>query len=172
MSRLILAVAFFGLVALASAAIDLSKAEWTGKPWLGKWETVRDENWGPFVDALDLPAQYTGAGSSKAILKLWKAGDHFHHVLSIPDKHLKNELEFKLGEEFTVNKNGTDIKIKFTEDGDKLKTDFKVPSKNKEFHDVYEVNGEELVKTYKTGDVTVKRYFKKVPHTSTAAPAA
>nr|WPK49621.1 SAHS [Paramacrobiotus areolatus] len=52
------------------------------------------------------------AGDNKAFHKFWKDGDHFHHGIAIPDKNFKKIVEFKFGEEQTINVNGTDYKVR------------------------------------------------------------
>jgi len=136
--------------------------EWTGKAWLGKWvSTERSENWDAFVAALGLPLAQFG-GNHKTIHKLWKEGDHYHHKIIIKDKNYTKEVEFHLGEEGSSSHHGVDVKFKYTEEGDnKLVNVVSVPSKNKVIHDIYEVKGDELEKTYKIGEVQAKRWYKK-----------
>nr|5XN9_A Chain A, SAHS1 [Ramazzottius varieornatus]5XN9_B Chain B, SAHS1 [Ramazzottius varieornatus]5XNA_A Chain A, SAHS1 [Ramazzottius varieornatus]5XNA_B Chain B, SAHS1 [Ramazzottius varieornatus] len=136
-------------------------SEWTGKSWMGKWEsTDRIENFDAFISALGLPLEQYG-GNHKTFHKIWKEGDHYHHQISVPDKNYKNDVNFKLNEEGTTQHNNTEIKYKYTEDGGNLKAEVHVPSRNKVIHDEYKVNGDELEKTYKVGDVTAKRWYKK-----------
>jgi hypothetical protein len=98
----------------------------------------------PFETA-GLPLQQYG-GDHKTVHLIWKEGDHFHHQISIKDKAYKQDVEFKLGEEGTVSHNNTEVKFRYTEDGDKLINEVKIPSKNKIIHDTYVVTGDELEK--------------------------
>jgi len=164
MLRLTAVLSLFGLLVLTTAEIDhdWSKAEWTGKSWLGRFESDdRQENWPAFVDAVDLP-NYFNRGIHKAVLKIWRTGDVYHRAIGIPEKNFEfNALNFRLGEEVTINRNGTEVKVKFTEDGDKLVADVTIPSQNKHIKDVHEVIGDDLVKTYTANGVTAKRWFKR-----------
>ncbi|OWA51792.1 hypothetical protein BV898_16258 [Hypsibius exemplaris] len=163
MSRVLVALALFGVVALAAASGDAQK-EWTGKSWLGKWQSLptdKSENWEAFVNALAIPEQYT-RDLQKTVHTFYKQGDHYHHIFAIPDKNFEKNIEFNLGAESSAKHGEHEVKIKYAEDGDKLVADVRIAAKNKHIHDVYEVQGEELVKTYKVGDVVAKRWFKKI----------
>jgi len=183
MSRFVIALVVVGLAAFVAGDHHEGhghthpagvQKEWTGKAWLGKWvSTDRAENWDAFVTALGLPlAQY--GGNQKTVHKFYKQGDHYHHHIDIKDKNYKQEIQFKLGEEGKTSHNGTEITYKYTEVGDNvLHNEVKVPAKNKVVEDTYTVSGDELVKTYKIGDVEAKRWYKKHSHhASTTATTA
>jgi len=160
MARLILTIGFFTLVTLNKAEIDLSPNE--GTLWLGIWQaTGRQENWDAFVTALAAPGHFS-RGSHEAKLEFWKTGENYHYAVSVTGTNFTRELEFKLGEEITVTRNGMEIKVKFSEDGNKLLHDVNVTSRNKQIHFEYEVIDDELVKTYKTGNTSAKCWFRKV----------
>ncbi|XP_055347786.1 secretory-abundant heat soluble protein 64681-like [Paramacrobiotus metropolitanus] len=129
-------------------------------PWIGKWESIdgRQENFDNLVAKLDAP-QY--GGNQKVYHKLWKEGDHFHHGLAVPDKQLKKFVQFKFGEEQSLTFNNTEFKITYSEKDKDLHVDVKIPAKGVTIHDVYHVEGEELVKSYTVGDVKAKKWFKK-----------
>jgi hypothetical protein len=163
MSRVFVALALFGVVAMAAAS-GAGEKEWTGKPWLGKWQSLptdKAENWEAFVNALAIPEQYT-RDLQKTIHTIYKQGEHYHHIFAIPDKNFEKDLEFTLGQEISVKHGENEVKVKYSEDGDKLVADVSIPAKNKQIHDVYEVQGDQLIKTYKVGDVVAKRWFKKL----------
>ncbi|OWA51795.1 hypothetical protein BV898_16261 [Hypsibius exemplaris] len=61
-------------------------------------------------------------------------------------------------------------KTKYSEDGEKLVADVSIPTKGKTIRSEYEVQGDQLIKTYKTGDIVAKKWFKKVAN-PTEAPA-
>ncbi|OWA51793.1 hypothetical protein BV898_16259 [Hypsibius exemplaris] len=157
MARLFVAVALFGVVAFAAA-----EKEWTGKTWLGSWaSTDRAENWEAFVDALGLPSDQYPREVQRTIHTIYKQGDKYHHEVSIPSKNFKKAIEYTLGTETDVQHGPHTIKLKYTEDGEKLVADVQIPSKNKQIHDIYEVQGDTLTKTYKVGDVVAKRWFTR-----------
>ncbi|OWA51798.1 hypothetical protein BV898_16264 [Hypsibius exemplaris] len=172
MSRTIVALILLGLAALAAADHHEghgAEKEWAGKAWLGKWvSTDRSENWDAFVEALGLPLAAYG-GNHKTVHKLWKEGDHYHHQIIIADKSYKQDIQFKLGEEGRTAHNGTEVTFKYTEVGDNLQNEVKIPSKNKTISDSYVVKGDELEKTYKINDVVAKRWYKKHAHEPSTA---
>ncbi|OWA51797.1 hypothetical protein BV898_16263 [Hypsibius exemplaris] len=168
MARFLVALALFGVVAMTAASGDAPK-EWSGKPWLGKFVAEvsdKSENWEAFVDALGLPDQYPRA-QLKTIHSFYKQGEHYHHILSLPDKNINKDIEFTLGQEVEIKHGEHSLKIKYFEDGNKLVADVSIPAKGKSIHDVYDVQGDQLIKSYKVGDVVAKKWFKKV-----ANPAA
>ncbi|XP_055343875.1 secretory-abundant heat soluble protein 1-like [Paramacrobiotus metropolitanus] len=141
-------------------------------PWIGKWESIdgRQENFANFINALGF-AHYTA--EHKVWHKLWKEGDHYHHRIKVPEKNYKLDVEFKLGEEGTGSFNNTNFKYKYTEEGKDLHAEINLLTHNKVITDLYHVEGDELVKTYKVGDVQAKRWYKRKSHdqATTAASA-
>jgi len=150
------AAILFGVVALAAAS----------QPWLGKWESddsKAPENLDAVVAALGLPADKFG-GNPKSHLEFVKEGDSYKTIFKIPSKSYEATIPFKLGQEGTHVEpkfNNAEIKYTYTEDGDKLKAEVKVPAKNKVIQDSYEVVGEALVKSYKVDGIEGKRWFKR-----------
>ncbi|OWA51796.1 hypothetical protein BV898_16262 [Hypsibius exemplaris] len=171
MARFLVALALFGVVAMTAATGDAPK-EWSGKPWLGKFVaevTDKSENWEAFVDALGLPEQF-GRAPVKTIQKIYKQGDHYHHIFALPDKNFEKDIEFTLGQEVEIKQGEHIAKTKYSEDGEKLVADVSIPTKGKTIRSEYEVQGDQLIKTYKTGDIVAKKWFKKVAN-PTEAPA-
>ncbi|OWA51790.1 hypothetical protein BV898_16256 [Hypsibius exemplaris] len=153
MARLSLIV-LMGVVAVASAS----------QPWLGSWTTTdkAPENWDQVVTALSLPAAY--GGNPKSTLSITREGETYTNKLEVPSNNFSSTYSFKIGEEGTKVEpkfENTEIKYTFTEEGEKLLVTVKIPARGKEVTEVYEVTGDELVKTYKIDGIVAKRYLKR-----------
>nr|5Z4G_A Chain A, SAHS4 [Ramazzottius varieornatus]5Z4G_B Chain B, SAHS4 [Ramazzottius varieornatus] len=144
------------------------QSQWTGKPWLGKWESIdgTPENWEAFVKAANIPPkdQALYNGKQKTLLKYWKeAGeDHYHVQTSFPGTEHKMETSFKMGQEGTLSHDGVDLKYVCTEDGEQLITKINIPSKNQETIVTYTATGDDLEQTFTSNGVTGKRWYKKI----------
>jgi len=145
-----------GVVALAGIAA----AE---ENWLGVWESIegRQEHFKEFVKEILGHELTDEQANAQVIHEISKEGDHYKHKISVPAKNYHNDFEFKLNEEGKHSVNGTEFKYKYQVEGNKLKGDISIPSKNKQIHEESEVKGEELEKSYKVGSVHAKRWFKK-----------
>ncbi|GAU89929.1 SAHS6 [Ramazzottius varieornatus] len=168
MSSALVAAILCGLaVIIAARPHDESKAQWTGKPWLGKWESTdkTPENWEAFVKAANIEPKYQSlySGKQKAIITIYKEGDsHYHAQMTFPGTDHKKEWDFKIGQEGTYSMDGTEVKYVYTENGDQLDSKLNIPSKNTEMTHTYKVTGDELEHIFTSNGATGKKWYKKV----------
>jgi len=167
MASWLITFTLLGVAGFAVGSGDLSKADWTSRPWLGRWRsTEHRENWDAFSAKLGLAKSF-GDHADNVAHTFWSDGEHFHHHLSVPARNFEKTIEFKFGQPFDLDNNGTIVNFVYAEHGEKLYVIVKIPSLSKEIHDTYYVKGNELVKTYKLGDVVAQRWFTKeaIPNT-------
>ena len=102
-------------VIVAARPHDESKAQWTGKPWLGKWEsTDKGENLEPFIKAANIEPRYQGMynGKLKTVLKYSNQGeDHYHAQFVFPGTDHKKGWDFKINQEGTYRFDGNEVKV-------------------------------------------------------------
>ncbi|XP_055348487.1 secretory-abundant heat soluble protein 1-like [Paramacrobiotus metropolitanus] len=148
-------MAFMRIICLGTLAI--AAIEGAGlDAFLGKYEsTDRRENTQAFAAALKQDDIH-----AKIINEFSASGDEYHHKFSVPSKNYVQDLPFKLGEERQAAFNGTNYKYKYTLEGDSLKANFDLP--DRQVDQMFTFSGNEMVKTYKVGDVTAKVWFTKV----------
>jgi len=162
MSRILLSLVTFGIVALAVArpSHDKSRAEFTGRPWLGRWiSTGRTENAQAAVEAIAFPNQYAVLQRMEHTFR--KEGDHFLHEISIPDRDFTRIDEFRMGEDTEILHDGHPVKLNYKEEGDALVIDVSFRTKGKHIRHTFEAQGDELIKTSRFGNVSSKRWFRR-----------
>nr|WPK49626.1 SAHS [Acutuncus antarcticus]WPK49628.1 SAHS [Acutuncus antarcticus] len=94
-------------------------------------------------------------GNPKSFVKIWKEGEHYRLEFTVPSHNYKRSYSFKMGQEgshIEPKFNNNRVTYTFTEDGDKLFAEVKVPAMNLIFKDSYQVTGDELVRvSFTTG---------------------
>ncbi|XP_055344085.1 secretory-abundant heat soluble protein 64681-like [Paramacrobiotus metropolitanus] len=130
--------------------------------WIGKWKsTGRQEHFEDFMKALGLPNH--DVHDPATTHELWKEGDKFHHKIAAPEVNYKKHICFKLGEEGKSSYNGTEFTFKYTEQASTdLTMDVTMPGYNKTIVDIWHVDGDELVKTFKVAQVVAKRWYQRL----------
>jgi len=160
MAHISTAIFILGIAAISSIAAD-RVVEWTGKPWMGKWETTgRQENMEQYVSKLGVHSHIgTADPNAKTFTKFFRLGDEYHHKILVPTSDYTNNIAFKLDEEGTATYNGTQFKYKYVEKDGALVGTFTYGSKVVE--NTYQLDGEELVKIGKVDGITAKRWSKR-----------
>ncbi|GAU89940.1 SAHS2 [Ramazzottius varieornatus] len=172
MHRFVLALVVFAGAAIVWAADDAAHeegVEWTGKPWMGKWESdpSKDENVEEFKKKLQLPMSHSEMNkNSKVWIHHYKKGDEYHHKIIINDAHYKNDIVFKLGQESAGSYNGSSFSVKYEDKDGALVgsvhyTGTKEQSLDKTINNVFKLEGDHLVKTSTIEGVTMKRHYNK-----------
>ena len=77
-------------------------------------------------------------------IKFYKEGNHYHQQISAEGDGHTQEFVFKLSEAGTTSHLGRPINFKFTEDGDRLKSELTFPAKKWAFEETFTVQGDEL----------------------------
>jgi len=162
-----------GLAVLCHAADPVK--EWTGKPWMGKWETTgRQENMEQYVSKLALHTQSNvhshADPNAKTITKFFKLGDQYHHHMIVQAANYSNDIAFKLNEEGSGIYGGVNFKFKYVEQDGALVGTFTFGDKVAE--NTYKLDGEELVKIGKIDGIVAKRWYKKCSPSAQAAKSA
>ncbi|XP_055349528.1 secretory-abundant heat soluble protein 1-like [Paramacrobiotus metropolitanus] len=139
--------------------------------WIGSWESV-DGRFTTSDDQLkDLNApHYIEGGNVRVYRHLWKEGGQFHHAVAVPERNFQAVFQFTLGQEATLNVNGTEYRFTYTEENGDLHATVNVPKKNSKFHDKYHVVGDELVKTFTRGTWEAKRWFRRTSPSPVKSP--
>ncbi|GAU89928.1 SAHS5 [Ramazzottius varieornatus] len=157
-------ILFFLLVGVAFCGVIHNErtAQFEGKVWLGKWEsTDRRFNYEAFATVLGHGHPGARDPHHKNFIKFWKEDDHFHLKVTVPEISYKMELEFTMGLQSKSTFNGTSFTYTFSEDGDILKSENFIPSRNLTIFDTYRVNGTEMEVHSKVGDIESTRWYKK-----------
>ncbi|XP_055332476.1 secretory-abundant heat soluble protein 1-like [Paramacrobiotus metropolitanus] len=168
---MLLSVCILGMVAasVTSVPAETNQTAQSGHTdhshaWLGKWESTKEgeENLAQLLDQIrDAIPHYT---DKKVTHEYIEEGEQFLHKVKIVDGGQEYEVRFKLNEEATFHLgNEPDIKYVYKEEGpNKLTVHMKIPSKNKELKECYNVEGDKIVKNYESGNVKAKRIYKRV----------
>ncbi|GAU89947.1 SAHS11 [Ramazzottius varieornatus] len=162
------------LLIFASAAVCLAEhdpgheegAEWTGKPWLGKWVSVpeKDVNVLNFITEIGVAASHPELPPIVTVLvNHYKKGDEYHQRLRVKevadlDDH---DIVYKLGQETKNVFNGTTFSVKYDEKDDALVGQVMLPSNNATYKNEFKVEGDFLVKTSDAHGIVHKRYYKR-----------
>lgn len=139
-------------------------AEWTGKPWLGKWESIpeKDENLEEFLKAIGVDMSHPDMRKDKPVgLRTFKMGDEYHHKIVVKEAGYVNDVVFKLGQECPGTYKGQSYSVKYEEKNGALVGTVKYPSHNKVINNTYKMDGQNLMKTAECDGVVHKRSYNK-----------
>jgi len=136
-----------------SALTKLRMADFTGK-----YKLVSQQNLDQLAKVLGIPDEIAKeAVSLDRTMEIKQSGDNYEFKHTGKSKTLENK--FKLGDEFTENALGVDLKAKASRDGNKLVTKIQTPKG--EVVIVRELKGNDLVATTTGGGVTAVSKFVK-----------
>lgn len=131
----------------------------------GKWKHYKDEGFEAFLDALGVPANGKKlALECHPLVEIAKDGDYFVIRFSeagVPDRQSK----FKEGEEFdhpASAADSTNTRRAVAHTLSSTKFQIKTVSGSPDFVETREIIDGEMVATLDHGDVSCKRFFKKV----------
>ncbi|XP_055341919.1 secretory-abundant heat soluble protein 1-like [Paramacrobiotus metropolitanus] len=135
--------------------------------WLGKWESEQgsEENFDQLLDAIKEAFPYY---TNKKIIHdfVRKSDDDYVHKVKIGQGEDQYQVSFKLNEEGTLHKAGApEVKFVYKEtSGNKLVVQQRVASKNIVLEEIYNVQGDKIMKEYVSGDIRAKRIYRRMNH--------
>ncbi|XP_062901196.1 fatty acid-binding protein, liver-like [Mobula hypostoma] len=123
----------------------------------GKYELQSQENFVPFMKAIDIPNELIAEWEDmKSVSEIIQTGDHFKVIVTMGSKVVLHE--FTIGEEMEVQSpSGEQIKTVVTAEGSN-----KLVVKMKNITSVAEVVGDQLIITMTFGAIQYKTISKRI----------